>query len=61
MKTQLRNPTRDRAGYSEEYKEALELSRNSGCSGAKVAAELGIEAVVYEYGRSEPWVSPPSA
>ena len=43
MKTQLRKPARDRASYTEEYKqEALELWRNSGRSAAKVAAELGI-------------------
>jgi transposase len=45
MKTQLRKPARDKARYTEEYKqEALELWRNSGRSAAKVAAELGIRA-----------------
>ena len=43
MKTQLSKPARDRASYSDQYKqEALELWRNSGRSAAKVAAELGI-------------------
>ena len=43
MKTQLRKPARDRASYSDQYKqEALELWRASGRSAAKVAAELGI-------------------
>jgi transposase-like protein len=44
MKTQLRKPSSERARYSEEYKEALELWRNSGRSAAKVAAEFGIRA-----------------
>jgi transposase len=43
MKSQLSKPARDRASYSDQYKqEALELWRNSGRSAAKVAAELGI-------------------
>jgi transposase len=43
MKTQLAKPSRERARYTEQYKqEALELWRNSGRSAAKVAAELGI-------------------
>jgi transposase len=43
MKTQLRKPARERARYTEQYKqEALELWRASGRSAAKVAAELGI-------------------
>ena len=43
MKSQLSKPVRDRASYSDQYKqEALELWRNSGRSAAKVAAELGI-------------------
>ncbi len=38
MKTQLSKPTRDRASYTEQYKqEALELWRASGRSAAKVA------------------------
>ena len=42
MKTQLRKPARDRASYTDQYKqEALELWRASGRSAAKVAAELG--------------------
>ena len=45
MKTQLSKPAREKARYSEEYKQgALELWRNSGRSAAKVAAELGIRA-----------------
>jgi transposase len=53
MKTQLRKPARERARYSEEYKqEALELWRNSGRSAAKVAAELGIRApLLYRWAR----------
>src|SRR6476660_6343868 len=43
MKTQLRKPARDRASYTDQYKqEALELWRASGRSAGKVAAELGI-------------------
>ena len=43
MKTQISKPTRERASYTEEYKQqALELWRASGRSAAKVAAELGI-------------------
>ena len=43
MKTQIRKPARERAIYTEQYKqEALELWRASGRSAAKVAAELGI-------------------
>jgi transposase len=55
MKTQLRKPARDRARYSEEYKkEALELWRNSGRSAAKVAAELGIRALLlYRWARPQ--------
>ena len=41
MKTQLRKTARERAGYTDQYKqEALELWRNSGRSAAKVAAGL---------------------
>ncbi len=43
MKTQISKPVRDRASYTQEFKqEALELWRASGRSAAKVAAELGI-------------------
>ena len=43
MKTQLRKPAREKASYTDQYKqEALELWRASGRSAAKVAAELGI-------------------
>lgn len=45
MKTQLSNPSRTKARYTEEYtQQPLELWRNSGRSAAKVAAELGIQA-----------------
>ena len=45
METQLAEPARRKARYTEEYKkEALELWRASGRSAAKVAAELGIRA-----------------
>jgi hypothetical protein len=41
MKTQLRKPAREKASYTDQYKqEALELWRSSGRSAAKVAAEL---------------------
>jgi transposase-like protein len=43
MKTQLSKPARERARYTEQYKqEALELWRASGRSAAKAASELGI-------------------
>ena len=46
MKTQLSKPRRNRASYTEQYKqEALELWRASGKSAAKVAAELGIRGL----------------
>ena len=53
MKTQLRKPAREKARYTEEYKqEALELWRASGRSAAKVAAELGIRApLLYRWAR----------
>ena len=55
MKTQLRKPARNRASYTEEYKqEALELWRSSGGSAAKVAAELGIRApLLYRWAHLE--------
>ena len=55
MKTQLSKPTRDRASYTEQYKqEALELWRASGRSAAKVAAELGIRPpLLYRWARLE--------
>lgn len=55
MKTQLRKPARQKASYTQEYKqEALELWRNSGRSAAKVAAELGIRApLLYRWARTE--------
>ena len=55
MKTQLSKPVRNRARYTEEYKqEALELWRASGRSAAKVAAELGIRPpLLYRWARLE--------
>ncbi len=55
MKTQIRKPARERASYTEQYKqEALELWRASGRSAAKVAAELGIRPpLLYRWARSE--------
>ena len=55
MKSQLSKPARDRASYSDQYKqEALELWRNSGRSAAKVAAELGIRApLLYRWAHLE--------
>ena len=55
MKTQLSRPARNKARYSEEYKqEALELWRASGRSAAKVAAELGIRPpLLYRWARTE--------
>jgi len=49
MKTQIRKPARERASYTEQYKqESLELWRASGRSAAKVATELGIRpALLY--------------
>ena len=63
MKTQISKPTRERASYTEEYKQqALELWRASGRSAAKVAAELGIRPpLLYRWARIErpPANSPP--
>jgi transposase len=63
MKTQLSKPARERASYTEEYKQqALELWRASGRSAAKVAAELGIRPpLLYRWARTErpPANSPP--
>jgi transposase-like protein len=43
MKTQLSQPARSKAKYTDQYKqEALESWRASGRSAAKLAAELGI-------------------
>jgi transposase len=55
MKTQLSKPARNKARYTEEYKqEALKLWRASGRSGAKVAAELGIRApLLYRWAHLE--------
>src|ERR1700720_189088 len=55
MKTQIRKPARERASYTEQYKqEALELWRASGRSAAKVATELGIRPpLLYRWARTE--------
>ena len=55
MRTQISKPTRERASYTEEYKQqALELWRASGRSAAKVAAELGIRPpLLYRWARTE--------
>jgi transposase len=55
MKTQLSKPVRERASYTDQYKqEALELWRASGRSAAKIAAELGIRApLLYRWARLE--------
>jgi transposase len=43
MKTQIAKPAREKASYTEQYREeAVELWRASGRSATKVAAELGI-------------------
>ncbi len=63
MKTQLSKPVRERASYTDEYKEqALQLWRASGRSAAKVATELGIRPpLLYRWARDErlPSTSPP--
>jgi len=55
MKTQITKPARERASYSDQYKqEALELWRASGRSAAKVATELGIRPpLLYRWARLE--------
>ena len=55
MKTQIRKPARERASYTEQYKqEALELWRASGRSAAKLAAELAIRPpLLYRWARAE--------
>ena len=55
MKTQLSKPARERASYTDQYKqEALELWRSSGRSAAKVAAELGIRPpLLYRWAQLE--------
>jgi transposase len=55
MKTQLSKPARERARYTEQYKqEALELWRASGRSAAKIGAELGIRPpLLYRWARTE--------
>src|SRR6478672_9586341 len=55
MKSELKKPVRERASYTEEYKqEALELWRSSGRSAAKVAEELGIRPpLLYRWAQLE--------
>jgi len=62
MKTQIRKPAREKASYSEQYKqEALELWRASGRSAAKVAAELGLRApLLYRWARTRRGPDPSS-
>ena len=61
MKTQLSKPARERARYTDQYKqEALELWRRSGRSAAKVAAELGIRPpLLYRWAQTERVSDPP--
>jgi transposase len=61
MKTQLNKPARERARYTDQYKqEALELWRRSGRSAAKVAAELGIRPpLLYRWAQTERVSDPP--
>src|SRR5258705_834574 len=63
MKTQLRKPARDRASYSDQYKqEALELWRASGRSAAKIAVELGIRPpLLYRWAHAERVPNAPKA
>src|SRR5439155_17589218 len=55
MKTKIKRPGRERASYTEQYKqEALELWRASGRSAAKIAAELGMRPpLLYRWARQE--------
>ena len=55
MKTPLRKPARERASYTDQYKqEALELWRASGRSAAKVGAELGLRpALLFRWAGQE--------
>ena len=63
MKIQLRKPARDRASYTDQYKqEALELWRASGRSATKVAAELGIRPpLLYRWAHAERVTEAPKA
>ena len=63
MKIQLRKPARDRARYTDQYKqEALELWRASGRSATKVAAELGIRPpLLYRWAHAERVTEAPKA
>jgi transposase len=55
MKNQLSKPARNKASYTDQYKqEALELWRASDRSAAKVAAELGIRPpLLYRWAQLE--------
>ena len=55
MKMQLSKPGRERASYTEHYKqEAMGVWRASGRSAANVAAELGIQPpLLYRWARVE--------
>jgi transposase len=63
MKIQSRKPARDRASYTDQYKqEALELWRASGRSATKVAAELGIRPpLLYRWAHAERVTEAPKA
>jgi transposase len=63
MKTQLREPARSKASYTDQYKqEALELWRSSGRSAAKVATELGIRPpLLYRWAHLERQANAPSS
>jgi transposase len=63
MKIQLRKPARDRASYTDQYKqEAVELWRASGRSATKVAAELGIRPpLLYRWAHAERVTEAPKA
>jgi transposase len=63
MKIQLRKPARDRASYTDQYKqEALELWGASGRSATKVAAELGIRPpLLYRWAHAERVTEAPKA
>jgi len=48
MKTQIQKPSHNGSKYTREYKEeALEMWRQSGCSAAKMGAELGIRPSLF--------------
>ncbi len=63
MKTQVRKPARERASYTDQYKEeALELWRASGRRAATVASELGIRPpLLYRWAHAERVTEAPKA